>query len=182
MSNIFDTAFEHTIGVEGGYSNNPSDPGGETMYGVTLRVAREHGYLGAMRDLPLEAARVIAKAGYWDSLNLDRVAAVAPSAAVELFDTAYNCGIRQAGKFLQRALNKFNRQQVDYADVTDDGEVGVFTLTALVAFVQKRGLRADVVLTRALNCQQGAYYFQIAEVNPKLEDFEFGWFNTRVGV
>ena len=49
--------------TEGGYSNrNPEDdPGGETMWGVTARVAREDGYTGPMRDLPLERAKSIAR-------------------------------------------------------------------------------------------------------------------------
>ena len=37
----FDTAFHHLLGHEGSYSNHPSDPGGETMWGITIAVARE---------------------------------------------------------------------------------------------------------------------------------------------
>ena len=36
----FDDAFDLLIGNEGGYVNNPADPGGETMFGITARVAR----------------------------------------------------------------------------------------------------------------------------------------------
>ncbi len=43
--------------VEGGYSNNPADPGGETNHGVTVAVARSHGYDGPMREMPKETAQ-----------------------------------------------------------------------------------------------------------------------------
>ncbi|HIA2409759.1 TPA: glycosyl hydrolase 108 family protein, partial [Burkholderia contaminans] len=33
----FDDAFEALMGNEGGYSNSPADPGGETMWGITAR-------------------------------------------------------------------------------------------------------------------------------------------------
>lgn len=181
MPSVFDQAFEHTIGIEKGYSNNPSDPGGETMYGVTARVARAHGYTGDMRDMPLDTARAIAKVEYWDVLRLDQVAAIAPYVAMEMFDTGYNCGQAQSGKFLQRALNKFNRRATDYPDIGEDGAVGDATLSSLLNFVQLRGEQGRQVLVKALNCLQGAYYFDIAAVNPKLEDFEFGWFAARVG-
>lgn len=47
----FDTAFDRLLGNEGGYVNNPADPGGETNWGVTVAVARASGYTGAMRDM-----------------------------------------------------------------------------------------------------------------------------------
>jgi lysozyme family protein len=85
----FDAEFKRLVDREGGYVNHPSDPGGETMWGVTKRVARAHGYTGAMRDLPLSTARIIAKTAYWDCLGCDdydhRVAAL-------MFDTLYNGG------------------------------------------------------------------------------------------
>ena len=33
----FETAFHALIGNEGGYANNPADPGGETKYGISKR-------------------------------------------------------------------------------------------------------------------------------------------------
>jgi lysozyme family protein len=85
----FDDAFDALIGNEGGYSNNPKDPGGETMWGVTARVARAYGYAGAMRDLPRDTAKAIAKKLYWDPLRLDELDA---RVAFQIFDANYNGG------------------------------------------------------------------------------------------
>lgn len=85
----FDDAFDALIGNEGGYSNNPADPGGETMWGVTARVARASGYAGAMRDLPRETAKTISKKLYWDPLRLDELD---PRVAFQIFDANYNGG------------------------------------------------------------------------------------------
>lgn len=85
----FDDAFDALIGNEGGYSNNPKDPGGETMWGVTARVARAYGYTGQMRDLPRDTAKAIAKKLYWDPLRLDELDA---RVAFQIFDANYNGG------------------------------------------------------------------------------------------
>ncbi|WP_321810057.1 glycoside hydrolase family 108 protein [Burkholderia sp. BCC1985] len=85
----FDDAFDALIGNEGGYSNNPKDPGGETMWGVTARVARAASYTGAMRDLPRDTAKAIAKRLYWDPLHLDQFD---PRVAFQIFDANYNGG------------------------------------------------------------------------------------------
>ncbi|QYD73050.1 hypothetical protein KZJ38_25610 [Paraburkholderia edwinii] len=88
--NSFDDAFKALIGNEGGYSFHPADPGGETMWGVTARVARNFGYAGAMKDLPLETAMQIAKQKYWDPLHLDELD---PRVAFQIFDANYNGGL-----------------------------------------------------------------------------------------
>jgi lysozyme family protein len=85
----FDDAFESLIGNEGGYVNNPKDPGGETMWGVTARVARAYGYAGAMKDLPKATAKDIAKKLYWDPLQLDTFD---PRVSFQIFDANYNGG------------------------------------------------------------------------------------------
>lgn len=85
----FDDAFDALIGNEGGYSFSPKDPGGETMWGITARVARACGWTGAMRDLPRETAKVYAKKLYWDPLHLDHFDS---RVAFQIFDANYNGG------------------------------------------------------------------------------------------
>lgn len=113
----FDDAFGLLIGHEGGYANNPMDPGGETMYGITKRVALANGYTGDMRQLTLSIAKDIAKRQYWDKHQCD---AYDPEIGFQIFDTAYNGG--NTVRWMQRA-----------AGVTVDGMLGPTTVNAVAA-------------------------------------------------
>jgi lysozyme family protein len=113
----FDDCFDVLMGVEKGYSNNPDDPGGETMWGVTARVARENGYTGDMKDLPRATAKCIAKSEYWDKYLCDQFSI---NIGFQVFDCAYNGG--HPAQWLQRA-----------AGVTEDGVIGAQTIAAVRA-------------------------------------------------
>jgi len=63
----FDSAFEIVVGIEGNYSDDPKDPGGETKYGISKRA---HPSLD-IANLTLEDAKAIYKREYWDVLGLD---------------------------------------------------------------------------------------------------------------
>lgn len=176
----FDAAFARTVGLEGGYSNNLNDPGGETAFGITARVAIAHGYTGPMKDMPILAAKDIYRESYWDLLHLGAIDEIDPAIAAELFDTAVNCGPSVPIPFLQRALNAFNRQGKDYPDMPVDGLAGAVTATALKAFLKVRGALGGKVMLAALNAQQGVRYLEIVEKKPTSEAFSFGWFAQRV--
>lgn len=115
----FDDAFKALIGSEGGYSFDPADPGGETMWGVTARVAHAFGYTGAMKDLPLATAKEIAKKKYWDPLSLDEFD---PRVAFQIFDANYNGGL--VVLWMQKASGadedgKFGQATVDAVKAAD---------------------------------------------------------------
>ncbi|MEJ2767510.1 glycoside hydrolase family 108 protein [Mycetohabitans sp. B46] len=176
----FDDAFEKTVAREGGYSNHPDDSGGETAYGITEAVARAEGYLGPMALLPLATAKAIYRRRYWERLHLEDVAALSAPIALELFDTGVNMGTQVAAQFLQRALNVFNRRQADYPDMMVDGLIGLKTIAALKAFLDKRKASGQVALLKALNSLQGARYIELAERREKDEAFVFGWIMNRL--
>ena len=115
----FNKAFDRVIGHEGGYVNHPSDPGGETNWGVTRNTARAYGYNGDMRAMTREQAKPIYKTGFWDRIQGDKLH---DAVAFQLFDAAVNHGIGNAVRMMQRALG-----------VADDGIVGNVTLSALQA-------------------------------------------------
>ncbi len=176
-----DTARRATLNeilrLEGGYVNDPSDSGGETNFGITERVARAHGYAGAMRDLPREVAFDIYSTKYWDSVRGDQLVELSEPVAEEVVDTSVNMGPGRAGKFLQRSLNVLNREAQLYADLTVDGDIGPATLRALGGYLATRDADA---LVRALNCLQGAFYIELAERREKDERFVYGWLKNRV--
>jgi lysozyme family protein len=179
-ADVFDEAWRRTGIAEKGYSFDPRDTGGETMFGITSRVARMHGYGGRMKDLPRETARAIARSEYWNPLRLQEVAAISAPVAMEVFDTNFNLYHGAAAMFLQKSLTALNREAKDFPDLTIDARIGVATLDALRAFINKRGKEGELVLLRCLNSLQCAEYLRQVVARPVAEQFLFGWVLKRV--
>jgi len=175
MSQTFDTVMDRLKLIEGGYSNDPVDNGGETNHGITVAVARAFGYRGEMRALTLEQARVIYKARYWSQPGFDRIDEIDPEIAAWLLDTGINMGTGAAGKLLQRALNVLNDKGARYPDLTVDGACGAMTRQAMTVFLSGRGVEGRKLLSRLLSALQASRYVEIAEGNPSQERFAYGW-------
>lgn len=177
-----DSLIEGVIGREGGYTNNPADPGGPTMWGITERVARANGYTGPMNALPRQKAKDIYFSQYVTKPGFAAVMALSPSVAEELVDTGVNMGTAVAAIFFQRALNALNNQTTYYADLMVDGDVGPATIAAFKAYLAKRGPAGHGVMLKALNVLQGERYIRIAEGRSASEGFLYGWLANRVSV
>lgn len=184
------------IGHEGGYSNHPSDRGGETWRGISRKhwpkwagwkivdSLKEEGdtvedidaVLKLNADLPnLEIE--FYKENFWDVVKGDKLPI---KVASELFDTAVNCGVSNAGKFFQNAINFLNKGGSIFKDIQEDGKVGATTLAAFDAIRLHYGNRyGKELFTRrfllACNGEQYMYYKGIGDRNPNQETFSFGW-------
>ena len=126
---VFDDAFGYVVSptVEGGYSDDPEDPGnwtggkvghGElrgTKYGISA--ARYPGE--DIRGLTMQRAKDLYRRDYWLPCKCD---VLPPAVALLVFDAAVNQGTGDARRFLQRAVG-----------VTDDGVIGPVTLGAVRA-------------------------------------------------
>lgn len=148
----FSTAFEKLLGHEGGYSNHPSDPGGETMWGITKRVAFENGYTGDMRAMPMDVAKAIYKAKYWDAIQADNLPA---DVRYIVFDAAVNSGVIQAARWLQRACG-----------VIADGVVGPQTIRA-----------ANSLHSEGLKRRMLSHRLRFMATLPNWPAFSRGWAN-----
>jgi lysozyme family protein len=120
----FDEAFQKLIGHEGGYVNNPRDPGGETKFGISKRSYPDLDIAG----LSLVQAKAIYLRDFWNRAQCDTLP---PAVAFQVFDTAVNSGVGQAIRFLQRAVG-----------VADDGQVGPLTINAV------RRMDAEAIVAR----------------------------------
>jgi lysozyme family protein len=167
------------IAREGGYTNNPADPGGETNFGITVAVARAFGYQGPMQSMPQSTAVTIYEQRYWYAPHLYAVKQLDADLAIKLLDIGVNMGVATGVKFLQRALNVLNQQGKTYPDVAVDGGCGALTLAALGAFYTARGIEGRRVLLAMVAAQQSVRYIELAEANPSQEVFEFGWQSAR---
>lgn len=163
------------IKVEGGYVNDPDDPGGETNYGITYNVARENGYIGEMIDMPVSIAYDIYYKQYVKAPKFDLILEHSELIAEELIDTGVNCGVRTSSKFLQEVLNQFNNNnQKYYSDLVVDGYIGHATITALTSFLTTRGKEGEQLLFFTLNCRQVSYYSSLNK-----EKYIYGWIKHR---
>jgi len=114
VAKTFQDALKRVLQHEGGYINHPSDPGGETNYGITKATAQNYGYKGSMKNIPMDVVERIYKNQFWDALDCDNFPY---SFAFQYFDAGVNHGLSNARKILQRALG-----------VKDDGIIGLITL------------------------------------------------------
>jgi len=159
----FAAALPYLIQNEGGYSNQPGDKGGETMYGITVSTARKYGYTGPMASLPLNVASAIFQEWYWNPLYLDSVSS--QSVATKLLDMSANFGPGTAAKLAQSAVNTLVDPPVDI-----DGGIGTDTLDSLNT-ADERDLLAALVQA----CVDR--YQQIVAEDPSQEKWYQGWMN-----
>ena len=108
----FQSALDLVLKWEGEYSDHPSDPGGETKYGITKR---DYPHLD-IQNLTVEQAAIIYRANYWNGIKGDHLP---EGISTLVFDSAVNQGVRRATRMMQRALN-----------VDADGIIGPRTLAA----------------------------------------------------
>lgn len=98
--------------IEGGYVNDPRDPGGETNFGISKRAYPKVN----IKTLTRDDAIAIYQRDYWVATGCDDLP---PKIAVALFDGAINQGRTVAARLLQTALG-----------VAVDGIIGPKTIAA----------------------------------------------------
>jgi hypothetical protein len=174
-----DKRIDALIGREGGYANDPRDAGGETMWGITVAVARAFGYTGSMREMPRSTAALIYKTRYWTQPKFDIIEQVSPALAEKLFDIGVNCGQATGVRFLQRALNVLNQNAKAFADIAVDGAIGLVDArrakefprgSAGVQVVAGHGVETLTDIQRAARF----YYLQQSCLGGKIEGQSFG--------
>ena len=122
MKENYQTSLNFVLKSEGLWSDNPADPGGATMKGITLATYREwkrNPYITKeqLRDIPDADVQALYKQNFWDKIQGDNL----PSGVdYAVFDCAVNMGVGRAAKLIQEA-----------AGVTADGVIGQGTMVAI---------------------------------------------------
>lgn len=106
----FDEAVEYILQFEGGYVNDPNDPGGETRYGISKRAFPNLD----IKSLTLMQAKEVYRIHYWVACQCDLLP---PYLRLMVFDCAVNQGSLKAARILQEAVKVFI-----------DGNIGPITL------------------------------------------------------
>lgn len=114
----FEKAIAFVLNEEGGYTNDPKDPGGETNFGISKRAHPQVDIKG----LTIEEAKSIYRYLYWDTCRCE---SLPPKLALAVFDSAVNQGAGTAIKMLQSAVGAIQDgiigpatiERANYADV-----------------------------------------------------------------
>ncbi|MGJ7900875.1 glycoside hydrolase family 108 protein [Lysobacter sp. 1R34A] len=160
----FNEYFPQLLTFEGGYVDDPADPGGATNKGITLATFEAHAQsllgiaptLDNLKALSNGQAAVLYKTLYWDPLYCDAIGL--QCLAEDLFDFQVNAGFH-AVLLLQTLLGP---------PVKADGRFGPDTLAALHAADQ-------AALYPAYRQGRIDYYQSLASEHPVLQRFLPGW-------
>lgn len=141
--------------TEGGYVDDPDDPGGETNFGISKRTYQN---LDIKALTPDDAARIY-KRDFWVHTCADRLP---PVLGIAFFDSAVNQGPSRAGMLLQLSLG-----------VHADGVIGASTIAAAVNAERLGLLRSE--LTDYLS-RRAVHYAELADQRLQMRKFRRGWF------
>ncbi|WP_420963548.1 glycoside hydrolase family 108 protein [Brucella sp. IR073] len=168
---IFPKCIQYIFAEEGGFSNNPADPGGATNMGITqATLSAWEGHpatLEDVEDLNRQEAQQIYKTEYWNRISADSLPAGLDYA---MFDFAVNSGVPRASMTLQaivgadpdgligiHTIQAVNNQSVDYLINTlcDRRLAWLQTLSTFSVFGNGWTNRVGRVRTRALALATG---------------------------
>jgi lysozyme family protein len=109
----FEVAIERILGHEGGYVNDPEDPGGETNWGISKR---SYPHID-IKNLTRDDAKKLYERDFW----IPVAGKIGDDALqFQVLDAAVNHGMGNATRFVQRAIG-----------VADDGHFGPHSQAAL---------------------------------------------------
>lgn len=150
MEDAFEKAFAALMQHEGGYVDDPDDPGGETKYGISKRAYPKLD----IRNLTTDDARGIYRRDYWDRIGGD---AIGGARAAAIFDFAVNAGVGTAARLAQTVVG-----------AVPDGDIGLKSIEAITAM-------DEALFVTAYRLGRIARYTHLCENNPKLRKYFFGW-------
>lgn len=160
MTTIMDERFLRAVEVvlkhEGGYVNDPRDPGGETKFGISKR---SYPHLD-IANLTREDAIAIYYRDWWQRYGYGRLQDDA--VATKVFDLAVNMGPAAAHRLLQEALVFLGY------DIAVDGIIGPQTIGAANKASPERVLQV-------LRWLAAHRYYRIAAQRTQSQAFLMGW-------
>lgn len=176
MSN-FESAVKVVLKHEGGWVNNPNDPGGATNFGISLRFLAEHPELGDfdhdgdvdsedIRNMKVEDAKMVYKKEWWDKFKYESI--VDQTLATKIFDMSVNMGAKRAHILVQTALNKAFGLKLSV-----DGVLGPATFSVINNCTDD----TEQTLMTSICDEQWGFYQRLIAGKPSLGVFSKGWKN-----
>lgn len=159
---LFEQAVAEVLRREGGFVDDPHDPGGATRYGISQR---QYPHLN-IRALTPDAARAIYRRDWWERYGYAGLPH--PTVARRMLCLSVNLGPDGAHRCLQRAL------RANGEPVREDGKLGPATRAAC-------GRVAEAALLAALRSEAAGYYRSLVTARPPLKRFLAGWLRRAYG-
>lgn len=139
----YDQSLALVLKYEGGYTNHPSDPGGPTNWGITIKDAQMYWKKDAtaadVKAMPVSVAKGIYRRRYWDAMRCSEL----PSGVdYAVMDYGVNSGIGRSGKVLRRALglsdktSVINDQVIAACKASDAKKIINFIMSERLAFLK----------------------------------------------
>jgi len=172
----FSTAFQLVIANEGGYVNDPDDPGGETYKGVSRNnfsnwsgwttidnLKQQAGFPSSLdNDSDLQnAVSDFYRLNFWNKVNGDQISN--QEVANSIFDFGVNAGITTSATMAQKVVG-----------VTTDGVIGPNSISGINKF------NPDYFLS-AFTVAKIAHYIAIVRKRPASQKYFYGWVIRAIG-
>jgi lysozyme family protein len=163
----FNKAVEVVLRHEGGFSDNPDDPGKATNFGISTLFLKDNNIDLDVKSLTKEQAIDIYYQYWWDKYDYDLIRNA--DVATKIFDLSVNVGSFEAHKIVQRAINLvgLNRTAVD-------GIMGKKTIK-LLNFTNDSG-KSNILINNIKN-EAAKFYTILVNNSPNLHCFLKGWLN-----
>ena len=160
MDEKFKTVIESILLHEGGYVNNPSDPGSETNFGISKRSYPKLD----IKNITKQDAIDIYYKDYWLINNLDSVNDY--NIATKLMNMFVNMGSKNAKKIICRSLRSCELQFDETSSNTEK-------LISVINDLTNQNRNREILV--ALRSEMAGYYRSLAEEKPALKIFLNGW-------
>ena len=110
MTEKFNKCIFFVLKQEGGYSNNPSDPGGETNYGISRKSYPNED----IKNMTVERAKEIYYRDFWVPMFCEQIQSL--GLALALFDAGVNCGTVTARNWFEvgMSMDRFAMKRIRY--------------------------------------------------------------------
>lgn len=172
----FTQAFQLMIAHEGGYGNDPDDPGGETYKGVARKIfSKWDGWtkvdmLKRQSDFPANLDKDVSlqedvshfyRVTFWDKMNGDQI--TNQDVASSIFDFGVNAGIGTSASLAQLVIG-----------ANSDGVIGPNSITKINEFDSDHFLASFTVA-------KIARYVNIVKKRPTSRKYFYGWVIRALG-
>ncbi len=168
----FDHAYHVILGHEGGFTDDSTDKGGATKYGISLAFLKaENIDVDGDGDIDIDDIKVLTKEKsedlyykiFWIKNSYNQIES--EEIAIKLMDTAVNMGASRAHKILKNSLNAIMMEDIKVNGVLDEETIEIINIID------------SSILLAEFRKEQAAFYQYLIDKTPAYIKYKNGWMN-----